>query len=644
MQHMRLMRLWAGHGALLVALTAVGVAVAAAWTGQALLSSRIFAMLISQAPLSDPALAPSVLALVAVLLIRPLLVMVRQLLAHHAMTRVKASLRSRALTAFIRRSALDPAAGRTGHDHAAVVDGIENLDAYLSGYIPQMAVTILVLGVVGSIMTAIDPVTGVIAVAAALLLPSLPRLWDRILASRGADHWDAYQELHAEFVDSMQGMTPLVAFGADRRREDQLAQASQRLLARTLGQLRISLLESGLSGFALSAVPALVLATVVARSEDLSAFEVFVLVLLSVELVRPLRDLAALWHAGYLGTFSGPRIMELLDSDAAGAHHRGHEPGGASRRPHAQQPRSARHAPGPADGDPPAAPVVTVRGLSARYPRAQAPALVDIDLDFSPGLTAVVGATGSGKTTLAAALVGLLAPESGTIEVSGVACGPDRLLDLVSLVPQDPVLLGATVEQDIALGLPEDPGAPGGPGDGGPLRGTGVSPAVPTSGATQRSRHSQEVIARAARTAGIGTDDATLTLGTAVGEAGALLSGGQRQRVAVARALAQQRAILILDESTSALDPAAETRLVEAVRRDAARTVIAITHRLAVARSADRVIVLDHGRVVEQGAPEELVARGGAFAALVSAELSDSHVVEPREALATPQRERQGAH
>ena len=151
------------------------------------------------------------------------------------MSRVKASLRARALTAFVGRSALDPAAGRTGRDHAVVVDGIENLDAYLSGYLPQIGVTVAVVATVGGMMTVIDPATGGVAVATTLVVPVLPRLWDRALAARGADHWDAYEDLHAEFVDSMQGMTTLVAFGADGRREAQLARASRRLLERTMG-------------------------------------------------------------------------------------------------------------------------------------------------------------------------------------------------------------------------------------------------------------------------------------------------------------------------------------------------------------------------------------------------------------------------
>ena len=386
MQHLRLLRLWEGHRGALAALVLAGIAVAATWTGQALLTSRVFAALVRGSSLRDPDLLAPAAALAGVLLARPLLVLVRQLLAQYAMSAVKASLRARALTAFVARSALDPAAGRTGRDHAVVVDGIENLDAYLSGYLPQIGVTAVVITAVGAAMTAVDPVTGGVAVAAALLMPALPRLWDRALAARGADHWDAYQELHAEFVDSMRGMTTLVAFGADRRREAQLARASRRLLERTMGQLRVSLIESGLSGFALAAVPVLVLVVVTVRRNELSALEIFTLVLLAAELVRPLRDLASLWHAGYLATFSGPRVMDLLDRDGAEA--------GGPALPSGR----ARGADRPPD--------IAVRGLSARYPRAGEPALRGIDLALRPGLTVVVGATGSGKSTLALALVG----------------------------------------------------------------------------------------------------------------------------------------------------------------------------------------------------------------------------------------------
>lgn len=572
MQHLRLLRLWEGHRGALAALVLAGIAVAATWTGQALLTSRVFAALVRGSSLRDPDLFAPAAALAGVLLARPLLVLVRQLLAQYAMSTVKASLRARALTAFVARSALDPAAGRTGRDHAVVVDGIENLDAYLSGYLPQIGVTAVVITAVGAAMTAVDPVTGGVAVAAALLMPALPRLWDRALAARGADHWDAYQELHAEFVDSMRGMTTLVAFGADRRREAQLARASRRLLERTMGQLRVSLIESGLSGFALAAVPVLVLVVVTVRRNELSALEIFTLVLLAAELVRPLRDLASLWHAGYLATFSGPRVMDLLDRDGA-------EAGGPSL-PSGR----ARGADRPPD--------IAVRGLSARYPRAGEPALRGIDLALRPGLTVVVGATGSGKSTLALALLGLLAPERGAIELDGVALDGAERLARIALVPQDPVLLAPTVREDIALGLPEEPDDP-----------------TAAGGAVEA----------AARVCGIG-DDASLTLDSASGDGGAQLSGGQRQRVAIARGLAQNRRVLILDEATSALDPAAEARLVERLRDAPGRLIIAITHRLALARVADHVVVMGAGRVLEQGPPDELLSRNGALRALAEAE------------------------
>ena len=187
---------------------------------------------------------------------------------------------------------------------------------------------------------------------------------------------------------------------------------------------------------------------------------------------------------------------------------------------------------------------------------------------------------------------GFLAPERGAIELDGVALDGAERLARIALVPQDPVLLAPTVREDIALGLPEEPDDP-----------------TAAGGAVEA----------AARVCGIG-DDASLTLDSASGDGGAQLSGGQRQRVAIARGLAQNRRVLILDEATSALDPAAEARLVERLRDAPGRLIIAITHRLALARVADHVVVMGAGRVLEQGPPDELLSRNGALRALAEAE------------------------
>lgn len=573
MVHVRLSRLLGSRRWVLVAVAAVGVAVSATWVVQALLLARVFGALVpgrsdAATPERLADLAPLLVGLAAVLVARPLLVLGRQLIAQALMTRTKQDLRERVTRAFVRRSATDPAAGRTGRDHAVVVDGVENLDAYLSGYLPQLLVTGVVVVTVGTAAVVVDPVVGVVAVAATALLPLLPRAWDRVLARRGADHWDAYQQLHAEFVDSMQGMTTLVTLNAERRRAAELARASEHLLSRTLHQLRVSLVESGLSSLALVAVPAVVLATVAARRDVLTPVEVFALVLLSVELVRPLRDLAAAWHAGYLGTYSGAQVADVLAAVPA------------------PPDRPAGSAPVPG------APVVTLEGVHARHPRADRDALTDVDLVLRPGLTAVVGATGSGKSTLAAVLAGLLPSTGGRVVLHGTPATPDDLLAHVSLVPQDPVLFAGTVADEVGLGVPADPAR----------------------------RTAAPDVATAAAAVGIGTQDPTLRLSTPVGERGALVSGGQRQRVAVARALVQGRDVLVLDEATSALDGASEAALVRGVLAVAPdRPVVAVTHRLDVARLARHVVVVDAGRVVEQGPPDALLARGGAFAALAAA-------------------------
>ncbi|MDQ1082228.1 MULTISPECIES: ATP-binding cassette domain-containing protein [Microbacterium] len=563
MIHLRLLRLWHGHRGSLAGLVAVGVTISLAWAAQALLLSHLFAALLRGTSLVDADVAPALAALAAVLLVRPALALVRAAVAHRAMDAVKRDLRSRAFAALIERSATRPGDGRSGGDQATVVDGVENLDAYLSSYVPQLAVTGIVFAGVGTALVLVDPLIGTVAVLAAALLPLAPRLWDRVLAKRGGDHWEAYQDLHAEFVDSMHGMTTLVAFGQEQRRERELAAASDTLLRRTLRQLSVSLVESGLSQFALLAVPALVLVLVAARGEQLGGFAVFAALLLSIELVRPLRELSAAWHAGYLGTFSGPPVLDLVAADRG------------------------RCDVLPVDRADVALPLV-VEGLRARHPGAKTDAVTEATFRIDAGLTAVVGPTGAGKSSIAAVLAGVLPAEAGDISFGGRrADTAEDLRARVALVAQDPALFTGDVRSEIALGA---------------------------------AGRAVDLAAVAARS-GIGTGETALALDTALGDGGSVLSGGQRQRVAIARGDAQQRRVLVLDEATSALDPASEARLIGALRAahpdDA---IVAVTHRLAVAEAADRVIVVVGGRVVEADDPRVLRARDGAYARLLAAE------------------------
>jgi ABC-type multidrug transport system fused ATPase/permease subunit len=233
-------------------------------------------------------------------------------------------------------------------------------------------------------------------------------------------------------------------------------------------------------------------------------------------------------------------------------------------------------------------------GVSFSF-RPGTPTLQDVTFEIPAGQTvAIVGPSGGGKSTLAQLLQRIHTPEAGRITIDGQDVAELTLASLrtqIGVVPQEPFLFNDTVLSNLAYARPSA---------------------------------SREEIEAAARAANAHAFIQALPLGydTVVGERGGRLSGGQRQRIAIARALLQNPAILVLDEPTSALDPESERQVQEALARlTRSRTTLIIAHRLRTVASAHRIVVIAEGRVVEQGSHDELRAARGHYAALVAREL-----------------------
>jgi ABC-type multidrug transport system fused ATPase/permease subunit len=395
-------------------------------------------------------------------------------------------------------------------------------------------------------------------------------------------------ELTADVEENVSGVRVVKAFAAEERQLDRFRSTVARVFDQSMIATRLRAFYNPFIGFLPNLGLAVVLLVggrqVVNRSLSLGDFTAFYAYLLM--LIGPMRQLGIALGLAQRATASGARIFELLD-----------------REPQIEAPAGAPPLP-PGNGR------VELRDVSLRYEGAPAPALRDIDLVVEAGTTvALVGATGSGKTTLVQLLGRLYDVTEGAVLIDGADV---RGVDLPSLrasiavVDDDPFLFSASVAENIAYGRPDA---------------------------------SREEIERAAERAQAAGFIAELPAGydTRVGERGLTLSGGQRQRIAIARALLADPRILILDDATSSVDASTEQAIKIALREVmAGRTTFVIAHRLSTIALADDIVVLEGGRIAARGPHAELLDRSALYAEIAEKGLPDQVFLnrKPREAVA----------
>ena len=514
----------------------------------------------------------------AIMVLRGWLEYWRNMIAHRTAARVQMHLRERL---YDKVAELGPAwfgLERTGKVLVSIVEGVEQLETWFGQFLPQLCVAALTPIAVFGFLAFLDLPVALVLLAFALFTLVAPAAfirWDRASSRR---RQGAYEGFAAEFLDTLQGLATLKAFGQSGARGRRLADRAEEVFRTTMWVLAVNSLGRGITDVGLAVGAAVVLGYGAFRVEAgaMTLAELLIVLMMGIEVFRPQRDLRALLHQGLVGTAAAEGVLSLL-----------------AGRPIVEY----SVAEGSTPGEEPA-PTVEFEAVGFTYPGARRPAHRGLDFRIDAGeRVGFVGASGAGKTSIVRLLLRLYDPDAGSVRIGGHDLRELSAHDVhgrIAVVNQDTLLFHGTVEDNLRFGRPD-------------------------------ATHDE--LAAAARAANAHEFIERLPDGyrTVVGERGVRLSGGQRQRIAIARAILRDAPILVLDEALSAVDAENEAIIQEALERlMAGRTTLIFAHRLSSVIGADRILVLDGGRVAESGRHAELMRRQGVYFHLMRGQAEES--------------------
>ncbi|MBT7731154.1 MAG: ABC transporter ATP-binding protein [Rhodospirillaceae bacterium] len=511
---------------------------------------------------------PSLL-IVSVMMLRGILEHGRTMIAHKTAAQVQKRLRR---NLFDHIATLGPAyAGsqRSGALTLSVVEGVEQLETYFGQYLPQLLISFFTPILIFIFVAYIDLPVAAILVCFALLALFLPAFWHSYDVKNSKIRQHSYAVFASEFLDSIQGLATLKAFGQSSQRADSLEFKARDLFRKTMWVLGTNVLSRGITDCSITIGAAAALALGASRvvSGQLELTGLLIILLMGVEIFRPMRDLRSVLHQGMVGMSAAQGIYDILD---------------AKPQVEDKTRKVLKES---------IVPSISFKNVTFGYPGSLRSIHKNLSFDISAGeRVGVVGPSGCGKSSIVKMILRFFDPQKGQITLGGTDLKDmsfSQIRENIAVVNQDTFLFHGSVGDNIRMGRPEA---------------------------------SDEEIKSAAKAANIDGFIGTLSeeYDTIVGEKGIKLSGGQRQRVAIARAILRDSPILILDEALSAVDAENEAIIQDALNKlMVGRTTIILAHRLSSIIECDRIIVIDEGHVVETGVHSDLILGNNIYSALM---------------------------